>query len=88
MAKDGWHSTVAVLRDSFECNVVTENSWKQIWIAQDTHLLECGKYFLSPTRRQSITIGGATGQLLEQHAQALDQISVNFPALKVVIRRS
>ncbi|KAM7485910.1 hypothetical protein LguiA_001919 [Lonicera macranthoides] len=33
-------------------------------------------------------IGGATGQLLEQHAQALDQISVNFPALKVVIRRS
>lgn len=33
-------------------------------------------------------IGGATGQLLEQNAQALDQISANFAALKVVIIRS
>ncbi|KAM7466394.1 hypothetical protein LguiB_013956 [Lonicera macranthoides] len=43
MAKDGWHSTVAVPRDYFECNVVTENSWKQNWIAQDTHLLNTWK---------------------------------------------
>ncbi|KAM7462372.1 hypothetical protein LguiA_030493 [Lonicera macranthoides] len=43
MAKDGWHSTVAVPRDYFECNVVTENSWKQNWIAQDTHMLNTWK---------------------------------------------
>lgn len=30
-------------------------------------------------------IGGTTGQLLEQSAQALDQISVNFTACKVVV---
>lgn len=29
-------------------------------------------------------IGGATGQLLEQSAQALDQISTNFSAFKVL----
>ena len=28
-------------------------------------------------------IGGVTGQLLEQNAQALDQISANFAAFKV-----
>lgn len=28
-------------------------------------------------------IGGATGQLLEQNAQALDQISANFGGFKV-----
>lgn len=31
-------------------------------------------------------IGGTAGQLLEQNAQALDQISANFAAFKVNIR--
>ncbi|CAA2979579.1 DIV and RAD interacting factor 1 [Olea europaea subsp. europaea] len=30
-----------------------------------------------------LAIGGATGQLLEQSAQALDQISANFAAFKI-----
>lgn len=42
-------------------------------------------YALSIFKSLIAAIGGAAGQLLEQNAQALDQISANFSACKVLV---
>ncbi|CAA2954951.1 DIV and RAD interacting factor 1 [Olea europaea subsp. europaea] len=76
--KDG-DAGIAVFVQDWQCSSRTSHRLVQSQSDVGAGMAECGGLLWFTLQ----DIGGATGQLLEQNAQAFNQISANFAAVKI-----